>query len=25
LAKAIQFLGSPDAQGRRPFSLAATF
>jgi hypothetical protein len=25
LAKDIQFLGSPDAQGRRPFSLAATF
>ncbi len=25
LAKDIQYLGSPDAQGRRPFSLAATF
>lgn len=25
LAKDIQFLGSPDAQGRRPFSLAGTF
>jgi hypothetical protein len=25
LAQDIQFLGSPDAQGRRPFSLAATF
>jgi general secretion pathway protein N len=25
LASDIQFLGSPDAQGRRPFSLAATF
>lgn len=25
LAKDIQFLGSPDAQGRRPFSLSATF
>jgi hypothetical protein len=25
LAKDLQFLGSPDAQGRRPFSLAATF
>jgi general secretion pathway protein N len=25
LAKEIQYLGSPDAQGRRPFSLAATF
>lgn len=25
LAKDIQFLGSPDAQGRRPFALAATF
>jgi hypothetical protein len=25
LARDIQFLGSPDAQGRRPFSLAGTF
>jgi general secretion pathway protein N len=25
LAKDLQFLGSPDPQGRRPFSLAATF
>jgi hypothetical protein len=25
LAQEIQFLGSPDAQGRRPFSLAGTF
>jgi len=25
LAKDLQFLGSPDAQGRRPFSLAGTF
>src|SRR5882724_7265479 len=25
LVKDLQFLGSPDAQGRRPFSLAATF
>ena len=25
LAKQIQYLGSPDAQGRRPFALAATF
>ncbi|HEY6484310.1 MAG TPA: type II secretion system protein N [Steroidobacteraceae bacterium] len=25
LAREIQYLGSPDAQGRRPFSLAATF
>ena len=25
LAQDIQFLGSPDARGRRPFSLAATF
>ena len=25
LARDIQFLGSPDAQGRRPFSIAATF
>jgi hypothetical protein len=25
LVQDIQFLGSPDAQGRRPFSLAATF
>jgi general secretion pathway protein N len=25
LAKELQFLGSPDAQGRRPISLAATF
>jgi general secretion pathway protein N len=25
LEKQIQYLGSPDAQGRRPFSLAATF
>jgi hypothetical protein len=25
LAQDIQFLGSPDAQGRRPFSLAGTF
>lgn len=25
LAQDIQFLGSPDAQGRRPFALAATF
>jgi len=25
LASEIQFLGSPDAQGRRPFALAATF
>jgi hypothetical protein len=25
LARDIQFLGSPDPQGRRPFSLAATF
>jgi hypothetical protein len=25
LARQLEYLGSPDAQGRRPFSVAATF